>query len=192
MRRFLIILGLFLITHTLFGQKTLPKSFELGLDYYILGDIGDYKGIAYHNKFIVDLSKSFDIQTSLHFISHSLTNDQDYSNRHNVNYIINSYDLFIKPISKNKILIKMGGGLSFRYRSEITYLYSETVYTVNGEMLRLIQNNYVKAFDYGYNIELSGNYFINNKIGCQLVADYFGFNAGTGTFSAGIGLFYRL
>ena len=169
----------------------------LGVEYFFLGE-GDYPGYLYRNRYILTLSPAIDVQADLSMLFASSVEDQDIfdlTSRHNIHHIISSYGASFKPISLSWFTLGVGGGFSYRYRSEIkAYAMYSPVYSQSGIRFSqpLILNHHIKTWDYGYNFEISATFVAAERLDLGLSARYMGFNEGSSFFSIGLGLNYKL
>jgi hypothetical protein len=184
-----IVLCLFLFS-TLFLHSQ-EKFYSSGIGYVLFGD-GDYSGINYYNSIQFPVLKSLDFKVGLYVANAAETNDEYYYNRHNVFNLANSYNLAITPVKTNLFRLTVSAGGIWRYRTEIVFRSSKTVYTSDGSSSRTIENDYNKSYDVGYNVDITALVKITERLYTGGCGQFIGYNKGSGLYSINLCFNYKL
>jgi hypothetical protein len=185
--------GIFFITllFVALGVNAQDKSFSLGLGYVFFGD-GDYSGINYINSFQFPIFESMDLKIGAQIANAAETDEEYYYHRHNVFNFANNYNLVITPINFKIFSLSISTGAIWRYRTEIVFKSSKTVYTESGSPFRMIENEYNKSLDVGYNFDVTVLFRITEKVNVGLCGQFVGYNKGSGLYAVNLCLNYRL
>ncbi len=188
MKKHIILILLILTTSLLKGQE---KFINSGIGFVRFGD-GDYSGINYYSNLQFPVLKSLDFKVGLQIANASETNDDYYYNRHNVFNFANNYNLAITPIKTNLFRLTISAGGIWRYRTEIVFNNSKTVYTSSGSALRMIENDYNKSYDVGYNVDITALIKLAERLYTGVCGQFIGYNKGSGLYSINFSFNYRL
>lgn len=187
MKKHIITLLLSASFFTLIAQE---KTLSADIGYFKMGD-GDYSGICYNNTFTLK-RKTTCFKTGLMFLNAAELDEGLWYHRHHVTNIINYYNIGITPLQSRHLECSLSAGFSWRYRNEITFQSSKTVYTGSGESLKMITNNYTQSYDFGGNFEIAFCYKTNTKIHPSATLRHMSFDEGSGLFSINLGVSYTL
>lgn len=185
------ILFLFLvISHSVFIYAQ-EKSLTGGVGYVLFGE-GDYSGISYFNTFQFQILNSLDLKIGIQIANASEAREEYYYDRHNVFNFANNYNLAITPIKSNLFRLTISAGGIWRYRTEIVFNNSKTIYPSDGSSLQIIENDYNKSFDLGYNVDITALIKLTERFYTGVCGQFIGYNKGSGLYSLNICFNYRL
>ncbi len=183
-----VIIILALYAFTLNAQDRL---FSVGIGYVLFGE-GDYSGINYQNSFQFPILKDIDLKAGIQIANAAETRDEYYFDRHNVFNFANYYNISITPVKTKLFSASISAGGIWRYRSEIVFNNSKTLYTSGGRPVRVIENDYNKSFDIGYNVDITALIRVSERLNTGACGQYIGYNRGSGLFSINLCFSYRL
>lgn len=183
-------LYILILTISCVTLKAQEKTLNADLGYFHMGD-GDYSGVSYNNAVTFKKESRFFKAGIMYLNAATLEEDQWY-HRHHVSNIINYYNLGITPILSKYLECSISLGFNWRYRNEITFHSSKTIYSNSGESTRIITNNYTQSYDYGGNLDIEIRYKTKKKIHPNVTLRYMSFNKGSSFYSLNLGINYTL
>jgi len=190
MKRLLLFI-VFIIIITQSFVLAQDKYFTLGVGYIYFGD-GDHAGIVLCNKLEIPINKTFYGKTGIQTANSAEMREKYFYDRHNLFTLDNYYNIGIIPMKTNFLQLLISAGGIWRYRNEIVFVSSRTVYTASGKPLQMIENDYVKSFDIGYDFDISVRIKAYKKISAEIIGQYSGYNKGSGYYVIKIGISYNL
>ncbi|TAK40486.1 MAG: hypothetical protein EPO28_10095 [Saprospiraceae bacterium] len=155
-----------------FNQKR--NSVLAGVHYAILGE-GDYEGTMVTNQYNRQFFSFLELSPSLGYLASSRFISQPYRETYLTNHLLGDVSLFLVPVRTKCMFFKIGGGVSFRIRKEVSS--TDIFYDEYGAVETVVDKE--SSFDTGYSLQaiIGANVKQRFQIAGRLALQYY--NKGT-------------
>lgn len=170
------------------GQETF---YGTGFGYVLFGE-GDHSGVNYYSQLQFPVFEQIGLKTGIQVANAAEAGEDRFYDRHNVFNLSNNLNIVITPIASETFRLSISAGGVWRYRAEIVYNRSQTVYTVSGKSLNMVVNDYTKTYDVGYNADVTALFKTTDRIYTGVSGQFAGYNKGSGLYTINLCLNYRL